>query len=75
MRERALEEFAQTWKDYSSPTEAARSIARSMGVGKTTLVDWARADGIWPTTRATRVLALEKEIRRLRAALGEVEHG
>ena len=69
VRERALERFAATWEDYGSPTAAAVDIARELGVGKTTLVDWARDAGVWPTTRASRVLELQAEIRRLRAQL------
>ena len=73
VRERALERFAATWEDYGSPTAAAVDIARELGVGKTTLVDWARDAGVWPTTRASRVLALQAEIRKLRERLAAVE--
>lgn len=69
LRERAVAEFAESWESFPSPTAAAVAIARRLSVGKTTLVDWAREDGVWPTTRATRVLALEAEIRMLREEL------
>lgn len=75
LRDRALEEFTATWKDYPSPTAAAVDIARELGVGKTTLVDWAREAGVWPTTRASRVLELQAEIRRLRAQLAARDAG
>lgn len=75
LRDRALEEFTATWKDYPSPTAAAVDIARELGVGKTTLVDWARDAGVWPTTRASRVLELQAEIRRLRAQLAARDAG
>ncbi|MDY3128145.1 MAG: hypothetical protein SOW59_08510 [Corynebacterium sp.] len=62
----ALDQFAQTWTSYSSASNAAMSIATLYGIGKTTLIEWARAEGIWPRTRASVAAQLEQENRRLR---------
>lgn len=62
----ALDEFAATWITYSSASSAAVSIASRFGVGKTTLIDWARAEGTWPRTRPSVAAKLEEENRRLR---------
>lgn len=77
-RRRVMEEFEQTWRTYSSPTRAAHEIGRKHGVSKTTVFDWMRDEGKWPTTRASRVLeleaqlmALKEENRILRQRLGE----
>lgn len=62
----ALEEFAATWTTYSSASSAAVAIAHRFGVGKTTLIDWARETGVWPRTRPSVAAKLEEENRRLR---------
>ncbi|MGO3084468.1 hypothetical protein [Ancrocorticia populi] len=62
---KAIAEFEQNWLDYNSATAAAIDIAQRWGMGKTTLVDWLRAEGKWPAT-AQRLSSLERENARLR---------
>lgn len=69
VKEQAMQEFEDTWLDYTSPTAAAVDVARRFDVGKTTLVDWLRADDRWPTQRVT---SLEREIMRLRGMVREL---
>lgn len=69
VKEQAMQEFEDTWLDYTSPTAAAVDVARRFDVGKTTLVDWLRAADRWPTQRVT---SLEREIMRLRGMVREL---
>lgn len=62
----ALQEFSETWTTYSSASRAAVVIAGTFGIGKTTLIDWAQTEGIWPRTRASVAAKLERENTRLR---------
>ena len=68
-KEQAMDEFEETWADYTSPTAAAIAVARTRGIGKTTLVDWLRAEDRWPTQRTA---AYEREIARLRKRIVEL---
>lgn len=69
VKEQAMQEFDDTWLDFTSPTAAAVHVARRFDVGKTTLVDWLRAADRWPTQR---VASLEREIMRLRGIVKEL---
>ena len=62
----AMDEFVEHWKEYNSPSAAAAAIAKSWGVGRTTLSEWLRAEGKWPHTRVSANLALAAENERLR---------
>lgn len=65
VRDAAIAEFEKDWQHFGRPTVAAAKIARKYGIGKTTLSDWLRAEGRWPSPRAMRVLELERENRLL----------
>lgn len=69
IKEQAMDEFEDTWLDYTSPTAAAVDVARRWGVGKTTLVDWLRSAERWPTQRAA---SLQREVIRLREMVREL---
>lgn len=69
VKEQAMQEFDDTWLDYTSPTAAAVDVARRWGVGKTTLVDWLRSAERWPTQRAA---SLQREVMRLRERVREL---
>lgn len=69
IKEQAMDEFEDTWLNYTSPTAAAVDVARRWGVGKTTLVDWLRSAERWPTQRAA---SLQREVIRLREMVKEL---
>lgn len=74
VREAALSEFVSTWVTYPSATAAAQAISARFGVGRTTLVDWAKAQGTWPRTRASVAGQLEAENKALREENARLRH-
>lgn len=74
-REKAISEFTRTWEEYRFPTRAAEVISEKYGMGRTTLVGWLRARGLWPSQRAGRVLELEEENRMLREENARLRKG
>lgn len=69
VKEQAMQEFENSWLNYTSPTAAAVDVARRWEVGKTTLVDWLRSADRWPTQRTA---SLQREVMRLRAMVREL---
>ena len=75
IREGAMVEFVDTWQDYSSPSAAAAVVEEKWGVGRTTLSEWLRHEGLWPYTRVAANLRLAAENVELKRRFGEVTGG
>ncbi|MCQ4626176.1 hypothetical protein KBX18_11580 [Corynebacterium sp. CCUG 69979] len=73
VREGSMAQFVETWQEYSSPSAAAAAVAKSWGIGRTTLSQWLRDEGKWPHTRVSANLRLAAENRALRKELNRLK--
>lgn len=65
VRRKAIEEFQETWQEYSSASAAAKAIAKVWGMGRTTLTEWLQEENLWPSATVKQVQELQREIKRL----------
>lgn len=66
IRQNAIEEFQHTWQEYSSASAAAKAIAVTWGIGRTTLTEWLQDENLWPSATIKQVQRLQREVQRLK---------